>query len=228
MGVKLTLRNKFILALLGSSLVGLMLLFINSLAFHDGNYYYLITNLILAWIPLLFSYLLIKVLHKYDWENWRAVILTIFWLVFLPNSFYMITDFIHIQDVQSSHAVYFAVTFCSVIFNALTVGFVSLYLVHQELKKYLNSIYSNCLIMAVLLICSLGVYMGRDLRWNSWDVITNPTGILLDFTQRLITPSDWPTIVGTTGALFIFLGSIYSLSRVTLKFMSSRESTDII
>ena len=224
MGVKLTLRNKFVLALSASSMVAILLLFISSKMAGNGNYYYLITNLILAWIPLFISYGLVVNLRKNDWDNWLSVILSILWLIFLPNAFYMITDFIHIQDVSSSHVVYFAVSFASVIFNGVMVGFVSLYLIHEELKKRVENIKAGILIGLVLLICSLGVYLGRDLRWNSWDVVTNPTGILIDFTQRLTTPSDWGSILGTSGALFIFLSSIYLLSFSAIRYISEREN----
>lgn len=223
MGVNLTHRNKFLLALVGSSFVGFILLLLNSILTHDFGYSYLITNLFLAWIPLIFSFLILIVLKNNSWLSWKAVILSFLWLVFLPNAFYMITDFIHIQDVQSNYAVYFSVSFASIIFNAVLLGFVSLYLIHDELKKRLSQVYTNTIIVGILLICSFGVYLGRDLRWNSWDVITNPAGILLDFVQRITTPSDYASILGISGALFVLLTSIYVLSRFTLSYIKERE-----
>ena len=224
MGVKLSNRNKFILALIGSSLVGFILLILNSIFTHNFDYYYLISNLVLAWIPLLISYLIIVTLKNNSWLSWKPLTLTFIWLVFLPNAFYMITDFVHLQDVQSNYAVYFAVSFASIIFNAVLLGFVSLYLIHDELKKRLSYFSTNTVVVFIFLICSLGVYLGRDLRWNSWDIIVNPAGILLDFVQRAITPSDYGSIFGISGALFILLTSIYALSRYMIAFIKEREN----
>ena len=104
------------------------------------------------------------------------------------------------------------------------MGFVRLYLIQDELKKRLSFFSTKTIIVFILLICSLGVYLGRDLRWNSWDIIVNPAGILLDFVQRAITPSDYGSIFGISGALFILLTSIYALSRYMIAFIKEREN----
>jgi len=40
----------------------------------------------------------------------------------------------------------------------------------------------------VLLACSFAIYLGRYLRWNTWDIVTQPFALLFDITDRLMHP----------------------------------------
>lgn len=62
-----------------------------------------------------------------------------------------------------------------------------------------------------LLICSFAIYVGRDLRWNSWDILTNPGGLLFDVSDRLLHPAAYPQMLVTVIAFFALLASMYSL-----------------
>ena len=146
---------------------------------HSLTYDYLLWNLMLAWVPLALGLWLVRVLKSKLWSSWEGLIVSLLWIGFLPNSFYMVSDFIHIQDVQTVDVLYDAVMFTSFIFTSVILGFSSLYLVHGEFRKRFSARASSGLIAVILLLCSFAIYIGRDLRWNSWDIMPNPTGLLL-------------------------------------------------
>jgi uncharacterized membrane protein len=205
-------RNQFILALLLSSIVGVGLFFYSAHLNHSLLYSYLLWNLFLAWIPLLLSIRLVQVLRHKSWSSWEALGVSLLWIIFLPNSFYMISDFIHLRDAPVDNLVFYAVTFTSIIYSAVVLGFISLYMVHIELKKRLPSREASAWIGLTILLCSLAIYIGRDLRWNSWDVLTNPGGIAFDISDRLLHISLYSQILSTASVFFVLIGSMYLLA----------------
>jgi uncharacterized membrane protein len=61
----------------------------------------------------------------------------------------------------------------------------------------------------VLLLCSFAIYLGRYLRWNSWDVLFNPAGLVFDVSEPFINPTSHPQVFTTTLMFFVLLASIY-------------------
>jgi uncharacterized membrane protein len=85
----------------------------------------------------------------------------------------------------------------------------SVYLVHKEMLKRLEPAVAHTLVAAVLLACSFAIYLGRSLRWNTWDVLINPAGILFDVSDRFINPAAHPQSLVTTTTFFMLLASMY-------------------
>jgi uncharacterized membrane protein len=204
-------RIQFILALGFSTIVSLGLFVYSAWHNHSLVSDYLIWNLFLAWLPLIFAIRLVQVLRHKLWSSWEGLTWSVLWLVFLPNSFYMISDFIHVQDVAASNVLYDVFMFTSFIYTAVILGFSSLYLVHLRLRYRLTPNTANFFIALTLLICSVGVYIGRDLRWNSWNLLTNPGGLLFDVSDRLQHPSAYPAMLLTIVSFFVLLISMYGL-----------------
>lgn len=197
------------LALAFASLASVGLFAFGAVSNHSMEFGYLNWNLFLAWLPLFFSWWLVRVLQKKLWSSWEALFVTLLWLAFLPNSFYMISDFVHIQEVRRVDLLYDVVMFASFIFNGVVMGFLSLYAVHRELEKRLTHRMAAVVVAGLLLVCSFAIYLGRDLRWNSWDVLVNPGGILIDVSDRVLHPTAYPQTFSTTGTFFVLLGSLY-------------------
>ena len=91
--------TKYLLALGVSTGVSLLLYAYAALRNDSLAYGYLPWNLLLSWIPLAIAIRLSVVLRKKLWSSWEAMLTSALWLIFLPNSFYMITDYVHLQDV---------------------------------------------------------------------------------------------------------------------------------
>ncbi len=165
----------------------------------------------LAWLPLIFALRLMSVLKHKRWSSWEALAMSILWVIFLPNSFYLISDLIHLQEVQQADVLYDAVMFSSFVFTGVLLGFSSLYLVHLQLRRRIYEWQAAAWTGTILLLCSAAIYMGRDLRWNTWDILLNPAGLLFDVSDRLVNPAAYPHMLLVIAAFFVLLASMYNL-----------------
>lgn len=195
-----------------SSLVSIGLLMVRNILNLNNHYTFMIWNLFLAWIPLLLVMWLLRRLHRERWSSWPNIALSVLWLGFLPNSFYIVTDYIHLARIPTIDLVFDTVMLTSFVVTGLLLGFVSLYLFHCELRKRLPARTSNRFVGLILLLSSFAIYLGRDLRWNTWDLFLNPAGILFDVSDRLISPFRHPEMYLTTLSFFVLLGMFYIIT----------------
>jgi uncharacterized membrane protein len=70
------------------------------------------------------------------------------------------------------------------------------------------------LVVVAVLLSGFGIYLGRFLRWNSWDTLTSPRQLSVDITDRLINPLSNPQTFGVT----IVYGVGLFLGYVALRF----------
>lgn len=206
---QLSPRERITLSLVGLTGVSVALFVAGAIADRSLQFDYLLWNLFLSWVPLLLTILLIQSIRTNLWSDWLPLGITIAWLLMLPNSFYMISDFLHVQEVAYSDLVYDVVMFTSFIFTGVLLGFGSLFMVHVELRKRLSKKYANLSVAVILFLCSYAIYLGRDLRWNSWSVLTNPAGVLFDVSDHLIHPLQSGDMYLITFSFFVLLGSLY-------------------
>lgn len=208
---QLSPAQQFILSLVGAMGVSVGLYGYGLIAGYGLQYEYLLWNLFLAALPLVFAIRLVRVLHYKRWSDWEPLGWTLAWLLFLPNSFYLITDLIHLREVGSDAILYAAVVFTSFIYLGVVLGFSSLILVHHELRRRLLPLAARLWVAGVLLACSFAIYLGRDLRWNTWDVIFKPAGLLFDISDRLLQPAGYPMMFVTVISFFVLLSSLYAV-----------------
>lgn len=195
--------------LLLMSLVSLVLYAAGAIRSVTNSYGYMAWNLFLAWTAVALIMWLLRMLRHKRWSSWQGISLSVLWLAFLPNSFYLVSDLVHIQDAPQSGVTYTAVMLMSFALNGLVLGFTSLYVFHVELKKRLPPGTARNIIAFVLILCSFAIYLGRDLRWNTWDIVINPAGLLFDLSNRFINPLAYPRMFMVTGAFFLLLGTTY-------------------
>jgi uncharacterized membrane protein len=208
---RLSPRHQFVLAVTVAMLTSLSLYGYSALRNYGLQYEYLIWNLFLAALPLLFAFCLVRSLKHKLWSDWAPIGWTLLWLLFLPNSFYMITDYIHLREIPADTILYAAVLFTSFIYFAAALGFGSLALIHDQLRRRLTPLAASAWVGGILLACSFAIYIGRDLRWNSWDVLFNPAGLLFDISDRLLRPDDYPVMFMTMISFFVLLSSLYAV-----------------
>ena len=210
-------------AILLSNAASVGLFIAGAMFYDDSRYWYLNWNLFLAWLPVLFVLWLVNYLKNHSWQSWQAIILTLLWLVFLPNSFYIISDLIHLQTDYISNALFTTVMMVSFSINGLILGFGSLYIMHRQLLKRIGAQSAHLLIAAVLLLCSFAIYLGRYLRWNTWDVLINPAGLLFDVSDRIINVREHPQTFVTTVIFFVLLGSLYAVIWQTAQYLKTSK-----
>ena len=148
----------------------------------------LIWNLFLAWLPYLFS-LVMAAIHQVRPRWWWAQIVPgALWLLFLPNAFYIMTDLIHLTQRQSIPIWYDAGLIAIIAWTGIFLAIASLHIVQGIVQSYLNTPVSWVFALIVIGLSGFGVYLGRFPRWNSWDVLSDPKGILYDSLDPLINP----------------------------------------
>lgn len=192
--------------------VGLLLLLVRLAVSGSMRYWFLPWNLFLAWIPFLLSFVVLYAGKRYRWVSWQFIASLLAWLFFLPNSFYIVTDLIHIHDTGEVGIVYDVVMMTTYVLTGTLLGFVSLLMIEKELRRGLSARISTLGILMIILLSSFAIYLGRYLRWNSWDVLANPASILLDVADRIFRPYDHPLAFTTTLLFFITItGTYYGL-----------------
>ena len=176
--------------------------------FYTGNtvYLFLVWNIFLAWIPCIISNFFKKMSGK---ATWKHALVFCCWLAFFPNALYIVTDLIHI-DLESPVPKWFdALLLFSAALLGLMLAFISLYRVEIFLNKVINKKIQPLLIILILFLGSFGVYLGRFLRWNSWDIISNPFRLLLSIAQRIISPFEHAQTWGITIVFTMFFYLLY-------------------
>ena len=173
----------------------------------SGRYGFLIWNLFLAWIPFMIAYFTYVLSIRRKWIYLFIPMAAFLWLIFFPNAPYILTDFQHLAQSSRELPVWYDVMMLTwFAFTGLLLGIVSLFLMQEIVRREFGDGAGWAFVTAVAGLSSAGVYMGRFLRWNSWDILRDPTGIVLHSLARLQDPSLQAIgFIGLFGAFFLFL-----------------------
>jgi len=141
--------------------------------------------------------------------NVLAVLLLLMWLLFFPNAPYIITDLFHYEERLPVPYWYDLVLVISAAWNGLILGMVSLMNVEKFLSRYLKPLWVRVCEIVSLLLCSYGVFIGRFLRFNSWDLITDPRILVYTSAHHVLLPQHYSKLWVFTLLFSVFLGIIY-------------------
>lgn len=198
--------------------------FISFFFFSDGLILMLCFNMFLANLPLLFIYVFIYELNKRKRKP-LLVILIILWIIFLPNSFYLITDFIHLgseafyfqeniylplQYFNNYKGYYLIVNIFIATVIGISSSLYSMFIMHKISNNKFNELFSWLFLGIITLLSSIGIYIGRFLRFHSIDLIFRPLDVLKDTFGNLSIFSLYFIILIWIFHLIIYL-FIYSL-----------------
>ncbi|HEV7402153.1 MAG TPA: DUF1361 domain-containing protein [Chthoniobacteraceae bacterium] len=133
-------------------------------------------NLLLAWIPLCLSLLLRRMEGEGGWKRGGFWLAGLLWVCFYPNSFYIVTDFFHLPQfgLQGQPFWYDMMVAASFAFAGVFLGSLALYLLHLVFRERFGYRAGWVFSVVMLALGSFGIYVGRFLRWNSWEVFTQP------------------------------------------------------
>lgn len=134
---------------------------------------FLIWNLFLAYIP----YFLSSSIYKNFFNTNKKIqnsFYGLIWLLFIPNSFYILTDFTHLHFKTTFQFSLDMLIISSFSFVGFYVGLLSIHTIRQlVIAKYGNT-KGNIFILIISFLSAFGIYLGRVLRFNSWDIISKP------------------------------------------------------
>lgn len=170
---------------------------------------YLLWNMFLAFLPFLISSVLVWHIDHKKVSHVVVCISGIFWLLLLPNAPYIVTDLMHLEEISQAPIWYDAILF----FSSATVGMLlyvhSLFHIEYLLKKRYSGRRVRMILSFLLLFSSFGIYLGRFLRFNSWDVFTDSVNFYINIWRVLSGSSHFPEAYAFTVVFFCFLSVFY-------------------
>jgi len=165
--------------------------------FLDRRYFGLFHNLLLAWIPYL-----ICLLFGYLSQTSLMTVATLFvWLLFLPNAPYLVTDLIYVHENENITGQQSVLMYASFSITGLLLFWSSI----NHLQITMPYFQDNRLVIVIIALSAIGVWTGRMLRWQSWDII-RPEKLISDLKNVEILSA-----MGWIGVLFFLLWLPYQL-----------------
>src|SRR5690348_7557361 len=171
---------------------------------HSTLYISFTWNLFLAWVPFFISQTVTR-WDKLFSNNLLFLAALLLWLLFFPNAPYILTDLFHLEKKQNIPLWYDLLLILSFAWNGLVIGYISLMQMELQMRKRLNRKIAYIFVLAVLCISAYGVFLGRYLRWNSWDVFTDPFSMVESMLHMVRHPFQYPGVWGMTSLLSVFL-----------------------
>lgn len=160
-------------------------------AYSDTGYHLgLIWNLFLAWIPFILAYIAHSISWRKIWLYLVIPIIAVLWLIFFPNAPYMLTDLQDLARKASGAPLWYdviIVVWCS--WTAMLLGIVSLYLMHDIVQRTFGRFIGWSFVFAISALSSFGIYVGRFVRLNSWDILQDPAETAMDILGIIVDPS---------------------------------------
>jgi uncharacterized membrane protein len=177
------LKYKFALVglLVAASVISLVLLRVHFMINGEDRYSTLDFNLMLAWIPF-FAALAASAARRNRITFFLLMpVCTLVWILFFPNAPYLLTDFHHLVTTNSSTPLWFDVILLIWFsWTGLLLGIASLYWMQEIVTRTFNAIAGWIFAIGATCLSSVGIYLGRFLRWNSWDLLLDPLPIAKD------------------------------------------------
>lgn len=207
-------KDKLLLLIALSSIYSILLIALRIKITNSFYYLFLVWNLFLAFIPFGISYL-IKLNQKLRNSKYKFWCLFCIWVLFLPNAPYILTDLFHLEIGKSMPKWYDLLLISSCAVNGFLLFFISINDMHQIIKNKLSNFKAWLLIITIIFMSSFGVYLGRFLRWNSWDILQKPQSLFYDILIRFKNPSDHPQTWGVT----IGFGIFFMISFMIFKYL---------
>ena len=176
---------------------------------HNWTYNFLVWNLFLAWLPYAFSVGSALTHQRFPRAWWLVLPLGLLWLIFLPNAPYIITDWWHLDERAPVPTWYDIGMLAMFAWAGLILGIASLNRMQRIIRDYLGGIISWLFALGAIGASGLGIYLGRFLRWNSWDLFSQPWEIIADVTERFAHPIRNPGAFGFTALFAMFFCVCY-------------------
>lgn len=142
------------------------------------SFLYILWNIFLAFIPFLISFTLLSFLKDGKFNKLILIAGFILWILFIPNAPYLVTDIIHLGTTKVVPILYDTLLLFSSAWLGMILFFYSLSHIEQIIQMRFSKRNTSIIIGIIILLVSFGIYIGRFLRFNSWDVFFNHTFLI--------------------------------------------------
>lgn len=179
------------------------------------SFVYILWNIFLAFVPFIISSFLLFY-YKEKKVNHILLIMGMFlWLIFIPNAPYIITDFVHLGEIRFIPILFDIL----LIFSSATLGLIlganSMFHIEQIFNLKYSKTKTSIIMMIIILLISFGLYLGRFLRFNSWDIFVNHTSLIKNV---------WNIFSDPSSSIEVFLYTIMFFSFIVVFYYSWKSS----
>jgi glycosyltransferase involved in cell wall biosynthesis/uncharacterized membrane protein len=164
-------------------------------------------NLCLAWVPFVLALLVSS--HAMAARMPVVAASALLWLLFLPNAPYLVTDLKYVGQSHRVPVLYDVLLLSAAAWTGLLLGLTSVLLMHGLGRRFVGALRAWALVVAVLALSSLGIYLGRIQRWNTWDVVLRPGTLVHAAWHMALHPFGHPRPIAMTILLTFFLLAAY-------------------
>ena len=200
---------------------GFSFLLLSARIFVTGHmtYLFLVWNLFLAFVPYAIT----------QWasvdtnilKNRVKLIAMLFtWLLFIPNSFYILTDLFHLDAFDSAPKWFDLLLIFSFAWNGIVLGIVSIRKIETIMENVTGRNSSLLIVFIVMWLNAFGIYIGRYLRFNSWDIVMQPFSLFREMFEVLFHPLKNKMEWGMIGVYAVFMTVLY----ITIKKLGENFS----
>ena len=177
--------------------------------FESYSFSYILWNVFLAFIPLIISSILLVNAKKENIIKPYFIVAFVFWILFLPNSPYVVTDFIHLGHARNIPIMFDVFLLFSSALVSLLAGFYSLVQMEKIFLLKFSQKITDYIIGVVILLCSFGIYLGRFLRFNSWDLFTSHSSLISTIWKIFTEQNNYENVFTYTLLFFFFIYMTY-------------------
>ncbi len=187
------------------------------------TFVFLLWNLFLAWIPYLCSIGVSSLNQRYPRQWWYLLVPGLLWLIFLPNAPYMVTDLWHLDERLPVPFWYDLGLLATFAWTGCFLALASLNTMQRVVRQFLGPWLGWLFALSAIWLSGVGIYLGRFLNLNSWDLLVRPQIVLADILPRLVPIRD-RQLFGVTAMFAAFLLVCY-LTFASIEYRQTERAT---
>ena len=210
------------MACLGSSLLCIVLLVLRIILTNKVRLGFIPFNLILAFLPMAFMLLMER-----TGKRWHIVLCCGLWFLFFPNAPYMLTDLVHFDKRLGPVSWIDLLALLAAAWAALLGGMITLRYMQSQVREHFNAALAHGFVIAMLFLSSIGIYIGRFLRFHSVHAFLKPAEVLMETAAQFIPPAGdamaWPFTLAVFGLLCCIHHSLTAFVHASRRSGESQE-----
>lgn len=206
-------------------ILAIVLNLLRIILFGNTSFIYILWNIFLAFIPFLISLILLSSTTKDKIFKPLFIIGFIVWLLFLPNAPYVVTDFIHLGRIHVVPVMYDIFLLFTSAWVSLLLGLYSINHIEKIFLLRFSSKITNTIIAIIIFFTSFGIYLGRYLRFNSWDFFINHNFLISSVFKVFTESNKYENVYYYTLLFFAFIYITYlSFVKININYKNHSET----